>query len=88
MLLLQRFCFGTCRPCVVYTGTEIVDSPALGESFGERKKESDETLLYYLFLREARLLLAHLHHNLGEFGGVVAFTDLSEIAVDVLLIYI
>ena len=27
-------------------------------------------------------MLAHLYHNHGEFGGVIAFTDLNEITDD------
>ena len=67
--LLKGLCFGTISPSIVDAGADVVNTFAFGKFGGEREKETDEAFLYYIFLREAWLLLAHLHHNLGEFRG-------------------
>lgn len=80
--------FGAFHPGIVDAGADIVNRCALCELEGERQELADEAGLDYLLGGEARLMLSHLHHDLCQFGGGLAFAYLGKIAGDVLLIYI
>ena len=75
-------------PSIVDTCTDIVHRPAFGELEGEEQELTDETLFDYLLGGEARLMLRHLHHDLCQLRGGLAFAYLGQIAGDVLPIYI
>ena len=78
--------FRSACPSVVDTGTDVVNRCTLAELEGEGQQQVDEASLDDLLSGEARLLLRHLHHHLGQFRGGLTFAYLGQIAGDVLLI--
>ena len=80
--------FRSACPGIVNTGTDVVNRCTLAELKGEGQNQIDEASLDDLLCGEARLLLRHLHHDLCQLCGCLAFAYLGQIAGDVLLIYI
>ena len=66
----------------------VADSGTILKVGGKGEDLLYKTLLYYLFLAEARFFLLHVDNDLGQFSGALTGIDLVQVLWERIPIYI